>query len=312
MKVCFVGLGSIGKKHLKNLYIIANEYKLPLEVHAYRKTKNPLEKEIENLLDRQIYDEIDLDGDYDIVFVTNPTFLHYETIKLFSQKSRNMFIEKPLFEDIDYDINNLKLRKDGIYYVAAPLRYTEVIGYLKELIKKEKVYSIRAICSSYLPDWRPGTDYRTVYSAKRNEGGGVSLDLIHEWDYITYLFGFPKKVFNLQGKFSHLEIDSEDLSVYIAEYEDKLLELHLDYFGRNPKRQIELYAKSGTIIGDFIANKVEFSSTEKKLQFNSGRNDMYLKEIRYFLDCILNGKKNENTIEHAYKVLKLAKGGVVT
>ena len=51
------------------------------------------------------------------------------------------------------------------------------------------------ICSSYLPDWRPGVGYHTVYfSAHRRLGGGVTTStLIHEWDYLVELFGVPEK-----------------------------------------------------------------------------------------------------------------------
>ena len=73
--------------------------------------------------------------------------------------------------------------------------------------------SARVICSSYLPDWRPGVDYRTVYSAHKALGGGVTIDLIHEWDYLVDLFGVPQKLYNFKGTYSDLEIDSDDLSV---------------------------------------------------------------------------------------------------
>ena len=61
--------------------------------------------------------------------------------------------------------------------------------YVKNNVDLSKVYSARAISSSYLPDWRPGQDYRTTYSAHKDMGGGVSIDLIHEWDYLSWLFG---------------------------------------------------------------------------------------------------------------------------
>ena len=42
---------------------------------------------------------------------------------------------------------------------------------------------------SYLPGWRPGTDYRQSYSAQRRLGGGVLLDVIHEVDYAAWVLG---------------------------------------------------------------------------------------------------------------------------
>ena len=155
-----------------------------------------------------------------------------------------------------------------------------------------------------MPDWRPKQDYRKVYSAKKELGGGVSIDLIHEWDYLTYLFGFPDEIFNLQGQFSQLEIDSEDLSIYIAEYEDKLVELHLDYFGRQTKREIELFTDKGLIKADLINNSIILpGGNSLKLEDN----DMYRNEICRFFDLINNKKKNLNSPEHAFKVLKLIK-----
>ncbi|MBM7622975.1 Gfo/Idh/MocA family protein [Sporohalobacter salinus] len=303
MKVCFFGLGSIGKKHLKNLCKIAKEKDINLDVHAFRTRKNSLELKG---LDKEIYSKKLLEEDYDIIFVTNPTFKHFETIKMMENKTKNMFIEKPIFDNINYDITDIKF-ENGIYYVAAPLRYTGIVDKLKEIIKDKNVYSIRSICSSYLPDWRPNQDYREVYSAKKELGGGVSIDLIHEWDYLTYLFGFPKRVVNFQGKYSHLEIDSEDLSIYIAEYEDKLLELHLDYFGIRSKREVEIYTKEGTIIGDFIKEEISFTSDEKdKINFLANE-DMYIAEMRHFIEMVLDNKNNPNSPEHAYNVLKLIK-----
>ena len=114
-------------------------------------------------------------------------------------------------------------------------------------------YCARVICSSYLPDWRPGVDYRTVYSAHKALGGGVTIDLIHEWDYLVELFGVPEKLYNFKGTYSDLEIDSDDLSVYIAKYPTLLAEVHLDYFGRGYRRSIELFCHDGSYLADFGA-----------------------------------------------------------
>ena len=304
MKVCFLGLGSIGKKHLLNLQKICTEKKIETEIHAYRSKK--IKVELAGL-NKQIFVKENLDNDYDVVFITNPTSLHYETIKLMSSKTKHMFIEKPVFDTISYSVENLKLNK-GIYYVAAPLRHTGIIEKLVELLDNSQVYSVRSICSSYLPDWRPDTDYRKNYSAKKELGGGVSIDLIHEWDYLTYLFNFPIKIYNLQGKFSHLEISSEDLSVYIAEYNDKIIELHLDYFGRRPKREMEIYTNKNVIIADFINKNIQIETKDNVKTINlSNMEDFYLREMRYFIEMITLGGKNINTVEHAYQVLKLIK-----
>lgn len=306
MKICFFGLGSIGSRHLKNLCSIANEKSIGLRIHAFRRTQKPLNDGFGELIEKSIYTEDDIESDYDIVFITNPTSNHFDTIKFMKNKAKNMFIEKPLVDYKEYNFNDI-IKINGTQYVAGPLRFSNVIQELNRILKNEQVYCVRAICSSYLPDWRPNTDYRQIYSAKKDCGGGVRIDLIHDWDYITYLFGFPQDVKCIYGKYSNLEIDSDDIAVYIAKYKDKVVEVHLDYFGRVPRRDIEIFTPSGTIIGDLVNQTITFSDKTLNIEFNSEKNSMYIKEMEFFLDNVLNSN-NYNNLMECKKVLDLAKG----
>lgn len=307
MKICFFGLGSIGRRHLVNLKYIADKKNIELHIHAYRKIAKPIDKEIEDLIEKTIFIEDELNDDYDIIFITNPTSLHFDTISLMGNKTKHMFIEKPLVDYKYYNFDSLNLNSTGVYYVAGPLKFSGVIQGMKNILVNEKVFSVRVICSSYLPDWRPNSDYRNIYSAKKDQGGGVCSDLIHEWDYITYLLGFPEEVKCIYGKYSNLEIDSEDLAVYIARYKDKLVEIHLDYFGRVPRRDIEIFTSSGTITGDLINNIIRFTDGRENINFRDDKNAIYLNEIEYFLENVLQGSRLDN-IEHSRRVLALAKG----
>ena len=295
IKICFFGMGSIGKKHLKNLVKILNERKIEFEIDVVKRKKG-LEDEVKEYINNIYKIDEFTPSFYDIIFIVNDTSVHIETLNLMKDYSDNFFIEKPL----SFNLNGFELEdyKNKKIYIACPMRYSSVMNYLKKNVDFEKVYSVRAICSTYLPDWRPTIDYRNNYSAKKELGGGVTLDLIHEWDYLTYLLGFPEKIY-------HLEISSDDLSIYIAEYNDKLVELHLDYFGRTPTRKVEFYLKEGTIVGDFIENSVILENKEKIIL---PKEDIYLNEMNNFFNIIFDKKDNFNDLEHAYKVLKLIKG----
>jgi predicted dehydrogenase len=196
-----------------------------------------------------------------------------------------------------------------VYYVACPLRYTDVIQYIKKNIDVQKVNSVRAISSSYLPDWRPGQDYRNTYSAHKDLGGGVSIDLIHEWDYLSYLFGMPTAVKSFMGKVSNLEIDSEDYAIYIARYANNMIaELHLDYFGRKTIRSVEIYTDEDTIVGDLVAGEIRHLKSGEVVKLHAERDSYQIRELKYFID-IINGKaESYNDISQAVKVLKLTQG----
>ena len=172
----------------------------------------------------------------------------------------------------------------------------------------DEINSIRCICSTYLPEWHPNEDYRKSYSAKKELGGGVSIDLIHEWDYLTYLFGKPNQIFSILDKISNLEIDTEDIAIYIAKYENYLLELHLDYFGRYPMREIVIFQNDETIVADILNNKIIFKNNGKIIDFSEERNDFQVEELKYFFKLINNEFENINDIENALDVMKLTQG----
>lgn len=310
-KIAFVGLGSIATRHLKNVYIYLASQGDNCEVDLYRSSLGrPLAEELQPLVSNTFLyaDIIPADRKYDVVFVTNPTSMHYETVVRFAAHSDSFFIEKPVFDSTEVDESIFKLIEGKPSYVACPLRYNPVLQYVKSNVNLDKVYSARAISSSYLPDWRPGQDYRNTYSAHKDMGGGVSIDLIHEWDYLTWLFGMPTECMHLISKVSNLNIDSDDLAIYIGRNEKTTFELHLDYFGRHTLRTLDLFTDEDTIHCDLIGGTVSYLKNDETIKLESERNAFQMKEMEHFFNIISNKKKNDSTPEHAYRVLKIAKG----
>lgn len=308
MRLAFWGLGSIAKRHIRNIDVILQQRQIKAEIDVYRHHVGEASEIKKELPISNVYARTDIsDKQYDIFFITCPTAMHYEAIKFCSLHARHLFIEKPVFSEVDADMKGLNLKNNAVYYVACPLRYTSVIQYLKKNIEVNKAFSVRAISSSYLPDWRPGQDYRKTYSAHRALGGGVHIDLIHEWDYLTSLFGMPESVTYAGGKFSDLEIDSDDIAAYIGVYHNRLVELHLDYFGRKTIRECQLYFADETIKADIANGVVYFLKSGKKIELHEERDAYQKRELEHFLDIIDGKCKNDSTIQHAVDVLKIAK-----
>ncbi|MDD7794609.1 Gfo/Idh/MocA family oxidoreductase [Clostridium sp. 'White wine YQ'] len=303
MKILFIGLGSIGKRHLMNTKSLLDERGIHHEIHCIKSSKKVYDEGI----DKVFFSYEDIDDFYDCIFITNPTNLHYDTLRKVINIGENIFLEKPVFDDYKYDISFINKDNMDKIYVAAPLRYTQVYMKIKELLKSEKIHSVRSICSTYLPEWRKDCDYRDIYSAHKNRGGGVSIDCIHEWDYICDLVGYPEKIHNFQDKISNLEVNCEDISIYIARTNNIFIELHLDYFGKKWRREVEVITESGMIKGDFI-NKTVYNSIDNTMQkYDYDNNYIYEEEIKYFFDIVCNGMGNENNIYKGLKVLRLIK-----
>ncbi len=309
LKVCFIGIGSIARRHMRNLAYVCQKKRIRFSIDVCRsKNGAKLEPPYGDLVDVAYYGTENLPDHYDVIFITNPTKYHFATLEAVQKKARHFFIEKPVFDRTDVNWQQIWAPGGSVYYVACPLRYSKVIQYLKNHIDFGQVYSIRSISSSYLPEWREGVDYRKTYSAHKEAGGGVAIDLIHEWDFLTYLLGFPQKTYAFRAKYSGLEIDSEDLAVYVASYEDKCVELHLDYFGRQAVRKIELIGRDDTIVGDLISNEIFFLKEGKKIVFDEKRDDYQRRELESFLNMVWGTEENNNDIKRACEVLKLAKG----
>ena len=139
-------------------------------------------------------------------------------------------------------------------------------------------------------------------------GGGVGIDLIHEWDYLTWLMGLPEECHSIQAMLSNLEIDSDDIAIYIARTKTTSIEVHLDYFGREPIRQLQIFLPDDTINCDILNGIITYLKSGRRLKFETERNAFQMKEIMHFFDVVDGKIISDSNVRHALQVLKIAKG----
>jgi len=302
MNICLIGLGSIGQRHLKNIHAVATARGIEVATDVVEpRALDYLDEPTRALVGKRFATPAEV-GCYDMIFVTNPSQLHRETLAAVKDKAKFFFVEKPVFTEVLSADALAPYADERKFYVACPIRHTKVYGFISEFVPQSKIYCARAICSSYLPEWRPGTDYRRTYAAQEG-AGGVKLDLVHEFDYLFTLFGLPEESHLLDGKFSHLELKSVDGVSFIARYPDKTLELHLDYYGRVPRREIELYTADDVVVCDFIKAEIRFMKSGRRIDLAEGRNEYCLREIGYFFDFAFKGAANINSVPYAATII---------
>lgn len=245
--VVIIGFGSIGKKHFDAFS------KLGVKVSIISKQNLNEYKSF-----KSISEYFEVEGHPQIVVISNETNLHLQTLDQLENLNYRgkVLVEKPL---TDY----LFERKYSFskVFIGYNLRCHRLLMELKKLIEKKKIFSANVYCGQYLPSWRPNTDYTKSYSADRGRGGGVLRDLSHELDYSYWLFGKFNKLSAIGGKFSCLEISSEDIYSIIAKTEKcEVLTININYLDQNARRQIVINCEMETFILDFVDGTLKINN----------------------------------------------------
>ncbi len=281
MKFVIVGLGSIGKRHNKNLLGL-NHQTIP----CHRD---------DNLKD--ILDKNKPDG----VLICNPTSLHLKTAMVVAQAGYPIFLEKPVshnLKGIEKLIQKIRQQK-LVVQVGYNLRFEPELMKIKSKLDKKaygQVYSTRIVAGSYFPDWRPQIDYKQNYGARIDLGGGVVLDLSHEIDYAYWLFGKAKKVSAMIKKAPKLKIETEALAQINLEFETGVIgQIQVDYLSKQYRRSMEIMTEKETINWDYAKLKDKSWDSE----------EMFINEIKHFIRAIKGEVSPTPTTEEGKHVVEI-------
>jgi len=326
MKILFVGLGGIGQRHLRNLHAKFGDSVsfLAYRVRNLRKTVTPeltIDKDIDFIEKYSVWEFCDLDEALlekpDVAFICNPSSFHIPACIKVAKAGCHIFVEKPLSHSMDGvdELISLCEAKNLITFVGFQLRFHPCYTLVKKLIKENavgKLLSVRAEVGEYMPGFHKWEDYRGLYTSRKDLGGGVVLSQIHEIDYLYDLFGMPNDVAALGGRSSSLEIDVEDtvdvLMNTVFRGVNLSISLHMDFIQRPPSRFCKIIGEEGTIIMDFVESKVTVDKPDgtEYYHFNFERNDLFVKEIEHFFNCIFNYQQPIVTIKDGVNSLQTA------
>ena len=312
--ILIVGYGSIGKRHLKNISKSTNA-----KIIVLTKQKNLSKLQKNNIF---VVDSLKEALSYkpDIGFVTNETNLHVDTTITLADNNMHLFLEKPLSHSMKnvIKLKNIIKKKKLISQIGCHMRFHPCIKKIKNILEKNtlgRIISVGIESSSFLPDWHPYEDYRLGYAARDELGGGISLTCIHEIDLLYWFFGMPNKVFSVTGKFSDLEVKTDDLSVMTFLLKNRIVgEIHLDYFQRPEFKSCKIKGTKGTLYWDSTTNEVKIFNHRSKrwksvIQIkNFKKNTMYVDEVKYFFNAIKKKHKTMNDIDDGIKTLGIVLG----
>ncbi|HEY8896738.1 MAG TPA: Gfo/Idh/MocA family oxidoreductase [Niastella sp.] len=301
MRGLIVGLGSIAQKHIHALRAIRDDVSL-FAIRSGHSTNNV--EGVTNLILADVEN-----SNLDFAIISNPTFQHTSALSQLLPLGIPLLIEKPLFHKIGNEELQLvkTVNEQGVLnYVGFNLRFHPCVRYFKEEILPALavINEVNVYCGSYLPDWRPGRNFREIYSSRSDRGGGVHLDLTHELDYVYWFFGKPLSTSQHFHSKSDLKIDAVDQARYLWEYPNYCVNISLNYYRRTPKRQVEVLTDKGEYILDLIENKITFNG-KVIVSYDIDRFYTYIKQMEYFTANVIAKQNMMNDVNEALEVLKL-------
>ena len=311
MKFLIAGLGSIGRRHFRNLLSLGER-----DIILYRSMSStlpddelkgfPVETDLRKALAHKPQ----------AVIISNPTSLHLEVAIPAAKAGCSILMEKPIsnsLEGIDLLTTALK-NHGGRFLTGFQFRYHPGLIQVKEWLTEGsvgKVTSIHSHWGEYLPGWHPWEDYKNSYASRPDLGGGVVNTLSHPFDYLRWLFN---EVANIQAAVSNsgLDLPVEDSADILMGFKSgSLASIHLNYIQRPPRHTLEIIGTEGTITWDNANGSACLYDVEKKRWQTESppeefeRNHLFLDEMRHFINVVCREEEPRCTLEDGLAVVQI-------
>jgi predicted dehydrogenase len=327
VKFLIAGLGSVGRRHFRNLITLGEKDIILLRTHKATLPDDelagyPVEIDIREALKKH---------KPDAVIVANPTALHLDIAIPAAQAGCAILLEKPVSDSLDrLDILQQAEQKSGsTILVGFQYRYHPTLNKARELIHTNaigRVLTVHAHWGEYLPQWHPWEDYRRNYAARADLGGGVIRTLTHPFDYLRYLIGEVDSLWSFNGHISPLELDVEDVAEIGLKFKDGAIGgLHLNYIQRPPRQTLEIVGTDGTLRWDntdgilhlykFPASFGSYSDSAPAPVIEAfsppggfERNQLFVAQTRHFVETVRGESVPVCRLEDGIMALRLALG----
>jgi len=311
--IVVVGAGSIGERHIRNLWTLGYS-----NILVFRQRNLPF---------RDIADaKVTVLTDWNEVlklkpaaaFICTPTAQHFEKTVECIQEGIHVLVEKPLSHAVYNTTELVRLIKENqvLLQVGYMMRYHPFAQYLKDAIAQKKwgnLLNIQTFWGEYLPHWHPWEDYTTSYAAKKELGGGPALTLSHDIDLANWLSGSTVKLFQALGNYtSQLKVNTESMfDLNIAYHSGASAHIHTNFCQKIPQRNYKFIFDGAVVDFDYFGNTLTIATEngkEVKVADGFDRNDMFLAQTQDFFQRIASGDVIDFSIQQAeasYQIIKM-------
>ncbi len=301
-RLLIVGLGSIGKRHLRIVRNRTPDVRIAALRHRRPEEADSATPDLEQMVTS--VDEA-LAFRPQAAVIASPSSVHLEVASALAAQGVHLLIEKPISHTSSgvQGLIDLCRARAIVLMTGYNLRFLPSLRHFRALLAEGRVgrvLSVRAEVGQFLPAWRPAVDYRRAVSANASTGGGVLLELSHEIDYLRWLFGDVSSVSAITRRQSDLEIDVEDTALLMLEFERAaagvpvVASLSMDCVRHDYTRTCTVIGDGGTLRWNALAGSVEVfdqgaTAWRVLLASEEAADDSYAAQWLHFLSCMEAG-----------------------
>ena len=296
LRFLIVGLGSMGKRRIRNL--LANGEKDIVGFDA-RPDRNKEAEERYGIRTVRRFPNVS-PTDFDALIISTSPNTHGEYIRYALANKKHFFVEHPTSDD---GYKEIFANKDAT--VKAPsctFLFNPAIKSMKKILNEGKIGKILAFqyhMGQYLPDWHPWEDYRTVYFSKKETSACREM-FCFELIWLNYLIGSEvRELFGSIVKLSELDMDADDTVTAAVTYKNNVRgTVLIDVISRKPFRTLRILGSEGVLEWERFENAIKvFKVATKRTKVTcvpkgnpekgyTNDEEMYIEEIKAFLDTI--------------------------
>ena len=317
MKILVVGLGSMGKRRIRNLLKLGFKDIIGFDVTSTRRTETKKNSPI--LIVSSIKDA--LKQKPDVMIISTPPDKHLNYVQIAIKNNIDFFTEVNLISDHVKKIIQQTQKKSIISSPSFTMHFHPVIKELKKLLQKDTIGKIMIIqhhSGQYLPNWHPWEDYRKFFVAKKITGGAREMIPV-ELVWLTYLFNDVKSVMANVEKISDLDVKIDDVYQILMKFKNNIsCTLTVDVISIPSFRETKIIGEKGTILCDFNNGDLKICKGKKmkKISLKLGNiakgyggstppETLYEEEIETFFNSVKNRKKYTYSFDEELKILQI-------
>ncbi len=315
MRVGIVGLGSMGKRRIRNLRQLGIEEIVGLDPNPARRDEAASTYGIRVV---ESLDDLMAVGPQALVISTPPD-RHMEYAMVAVEAGIHFFTEASVLEAGMPELIRALVSTEIVAAPSCTMRFNSTIQEIASVVRGGSLGPVLGFTyhsGQYLPDWHPWEDYREYYVSRRETGGAREI-VVFELSWLTWIFGYPEAVKGLAERVSGLEADIDDMYQVVGRFGGALGHLLVDVVCRVPTRKGRIIGEAGTLEWDVVHGEVRVlaaGATEWETTRHAARqpqpgyvaaDDMYVAEMTAFLDAVAGRSPFPYTFEEDLSILEL-------